>query len=96
MVEVVYATTDQQLLLEVDVPRGATVEEAIHKSGILSEFPQIELRKNKVGIFSKVVQLSQPLREKDRIEIYRPLIADPKEIRRKRAQQGKKMKKGGG
>ncbi len=94
-IEVVYARPERQLLLEVEMPAGATIEDAIHKSGILSEFPEIDLNKNKVGIFSKLAKLDQPLRNKDRVEIYRPLIADPKEIRRQRAAAGKKMKKGG-
>ena len=69
---------------------------AIIKSGIQKEFPKIDLVNCQVGIFGKLATLDAPLREKDRIEIYRPLIADPKEIRRQRAEQGKKMKKGEG
>ncbi|MFI9651165.1 RnfH family protein [Guyparkeria halopsychrophila] len=75
------------MLLEVDVAEGATVEEAIRRSGILERFPEIDLSKQKVGVFAKVAPLSQVLREWDRVEIYRPLIADPKAARRQRAQK---------
>jgi len=95
-VEIAYATKDKQLLLEVNINNTATVEDAIRKSGILGEFPEIDLSVNKVGIFSKLTKLDKPLKNKDRIEIYRKLIADPKEVRKQRAAQGKRMKKGGG
>ena len=88
-VEVAYARPDVQVILEVDVPEGATAEEAIRASGILERFPEIDLGKQKVGIFSKVAPLSKELREWDRVEIYRALIADPKAARRQRAQQDK-------
>ena len=93
-VEVAYALPTQQVLLQLNLPDGATVESAIMKSGVLTQFPDIDLMRNKVGIFSKVVALDTLLRDRDRIEIYRPLIADPKEIRRQRASAGKAMKKG--
>ena len=83
-------------MIVVKLPAGSTAEEAISKSGILAEFPEIDLAVNKVGIFSKACKLDTVLRDKDRIEIYRPLIADPKEVRRQRAAEGKVMKKGGG
>ncbi|MFK5986679.1 MAG: RnfH family protein [Pseudomonadota bacterium] len=95
-VEVVYGTKDKQLLLEVGLKETATVEDAIRLSGILAEFPEIDLSQNKVGIFSKLSKLDKPLKNKDRIEIYRKLIADPKEVRKQRAAEGKLMKKGGG
>ena len=95
-VEVVYALPDQQPILPVALPEGATVEEAIRRSGVLEAFPTIDLAVNKVGIFSKLVKLDEKLRDRDRVEIYRPLIADPKEVRRKRAEEGKVTKKGGG
>ena len=85
--EVAYARPDVQVILEVDVAEGATVEEAIRLSGILERFPEIDLSKQKVGVFAKVAPLSQALREWDRVEIYRPLIADPKAARRRRAQE---------
>lgn len=95
-VEVVYALPEQQTLLQVQLAEGGTVEEAIRQSGVLEAFPDIDLVKNKIGIFSKLVKLDEPLRDKDRVEIYRPLLADPKEVRRKRAEEGKVTKKGGG
>ncbi len=95
-VEVVYGLPEQQELLSLQVVEGTTVQEAIEQSGVLEEFPEIDLCSNKVGIFGKLTRLSQVLREKDRVEIYRPLIADPKEVRKKRAAAGKRMKKGGG
>jgi hypothetical protein len=96
LVEVAYARPDQQVLLPVRLPPGATVGEAIRRSGVLERFPEIDLTRNKVGIWSKLSKLDTPLRDRDRVEIYRPLIADPKEVRRKRAEEGKAMKKGGG
>lgn len=93
-VEVAFALPEDQIILAIDVAEGTTVEQAIHLSGIISRFPQIDLKENKVGIFGKLSKLSQPLRDGDRVEIYRGLIADPKEVRRKRAAAGKVMKKG--
>jgi hypothetical protein len=95
-VEVVYALPHQQPLLRVQLAEGATVEDAIRASGLLDAFPEIDLSRNKVGIFSKLVKLDEKVRDRDRVEIYRPLIADPKEVRRKRAEEGKVTKKGGG
>ena len=95
-VEVAYARPDTQMILPVKVHANATIEEAIRHSGILEVFPEIDLQRNQVGIFGKLAKLSATLRPGDRIEIYRPLIADPKDIRRQRAAQGKQMKKGGG
>lgn len=95
-IEVIYALPQVQTLLTVEVPSGCTVEQGIRLSGILEKHPEIDLANSKVGIFGKLSKLDAALREKDRIEIYRPLIADPKEVRRKRAEEGKVMKKGGG
>lgn len=95
-VEVIYALPDSQPLFVVQAAKGATVEQAIRDSGVLEAFPAIDLAQNKVGIFSKLVKLDEHVRDKDRIEIYRPLIADPKEVRRKRAEEGKATRKGGG
>lgn len=92
-VEVAYALPNIQVLLHVIAPLDATVEEVIHQSGLLSRFPEIDLTRNKVGIFSKLVELHERVRDKDRVEVYRPLIADPKEVRRQRAAAGKSMKK---
>lgn len=93
-VEVAYALPNEQVIISLNVEEGITAEEAIHLSGILFQFPEIDLNKNKLGIFSKICPKDQILRDKDRVEIYRPLIADPKEIRKKRAAKGKSMKKG--
>ncbi len=85
-VEVAYARPDVQVLLPVELEAGATVEEAVRRSGVLERFPEIDLGgRNKVGIWGRVTRLNQPLRDGDRVEIYRPLIADPKEVRRQRA-----------
>jgi len=84
-VEVAYAKPNVQVLLSVDVPKNSTAETAIVASGILNRFPEIDLAKNKIGIFSKVCPIDQPIKPGDRVEIYRPLIADPKEARRARA-----------
>jgi len=84
-VEVAYAKPNVQVLLSVDVPENSTAETAIVASGILNRFPEIDLAKNKIGIFSKVCPIDQPIKPGDRVEIYRPLIADPKEARRARA-----------
>jgi putative ubiquitin-RnfH superfamily antitoxin RatB of RatAB toxin-antitoxin module len=93
-VEVVYATPDEQVLEQLVVPADATIESVIHRSGLLQRFPEIDLAVNKVGVFGKAAALSAGLNDGDRIEIYRPLIADPKEARKKRAAEGKAMKKG--
>jgi len=95
-VEVAYALPEEQVIIPVKVPTDATIEAAIQHSGILEEFPAIDLAVNKVGIFGKLAKLSGGLRPGDRIEIYRNLIADPKEVRRQRAAAGKQTKKGGG
>lgn len=91
-VEVAYARPDKQVLIVVVIEAGATAQDAIHRSGVLTHFPEINLDINKVGIFGKLGKLNAPLRGGDRVEIYRPLVADPKEMRRQRAVQGKKIK----
>ena len=96
MVEVAYALPNQQLIIPVQVAPEANAEAAIQKSGILKKFPEIDLSANQIGVFGKLIRLDTPLRNLDRIEIYRPLIADPKEVRKQRAADGKMMKKGGG
>lgn len=83
-VEVVYAAVNSQKLLSLTVQSGTTVQEAIRLSGILDLFPEINLTKQKVGIFSELVSLETPVQYGDRIEIYRPLLVDPKDARRKR------------
>ena len=89
-VEVVYALPEKQYLLKVRVAEGTTVEQVITKSGILELRTDIDLVKNKVGIFSRPVKLTDTVNEGDRVEIYRPLIADPKELRRQRAEKSAK------
>ena len=84
-VEVAYATPEQQVIVALKMPVGATVEQAIQTSGLLSRFPEIDATDLKVGIFGSVCKLDQSLRQADRVEIYRPLIHDPKEARRQRA-----------
>lgn len=93
-VEVVYARPDEQALELLHVPADATIEAVIRRSGLLARFPEIDLATNKVGVFGKAAPLDTTLNDGDRIEIYRPLIADPKEARKRRAAQGKAMKKG--
>lgn len=96
MVEVAYALPNKQVIIPVKVNDGITAEAAIVASGVLKQFPEIDLSINKIGIFGKLTKLDTPLRHLDRVEIYRPLIADPKEVRRQRAAEGKVMRKGGG
>jgi hypothetical protein len=95
-IEVVYARSDRQKAVPLTLAEGTTVQQAIERSGLLAEFPEIDLAKNKLGVWNKLAKLDQALRDMDRIEIYRPLIADPKEVRKQRAAEGKVMKKGGG
>jgi putative ubiquitin-RnfH superfamily antitoxin RatB of RatAB toxin-antitoxin module len=94
--EVAYGQMHDQALLSVESESPLSVQQAIESSGILQRFPEIDLSKNKVGIFGKAAKLDTLLGDGDRVEIYRPLIADPKEARKKRAAEGKAMKKGGG
>ena len=75
---------------------AATLEQAIVQSRIQEQFSEIQLQTVKVGVFGKLSKLSAPVRTGDRIEIYRPLLADPKEVRKKRAAEGKRMRRGGG
>jgi len=88
-IEVVYALRDEQLLIALEVEEGASVRAAIERSGILRRYPEIELIPGRVGIFGKVVDLASRLRDGDRVEIYRPLEADPKEARRRRVKRGR-------
>ena len=92
IVEVAYALPDKQSLISLEVEEGTTIKEAIEASGVLDTYNQIDLTRDKVGIFSKFARLDTVLREKDRIEIYRPLIADPKKVRKERAAKGKSMR----
>ena len=95
-VDVVYALPNQQALVKLHLPVHSTALAAIEASGLLQQYPEIDLAKNKIGVFAKLVKPDAILRDRDRVEIYRPLIADPKEVRKKRAAEGKAMKKGRG
>ena len=92
IVEVAYALSNKQGLINIEVENGTTLKEAVLASGILESFEEIDLSKDRVGIFSKFATLETVLREKDRVEIYRPLIADPKKVRKERAAEGKAMR----
>ena len=91
-VEVVYALPDRVEEVFLDLPVGATVQQAVEASGLLLKCPEIDLRCNLLGIYAKVVKPETRLRERDRVEIYRPLLLDPKELRRRRAAAGKLLK----
>jgi uncharacterized protein len=95
-IEVAYARPEVQVLIPLQVAAGTTLQQAIEQSGVLRRFPDIDLTQQKVGIFGKLSPAQQSLRDGDRVEIYRPLIADPKAVRQQRAAAGKVMKKGGG
>lgn len=95
-IEVVYARPEKQELVTLTLPAGATLKAALEASGLLGKYPEIDLAKHKFGVFAKLGKLDTVLRDRDRVEIYRPLIADPKEVRKQRAAEGKVMKKGAG
>ena len=84
-IEVVYALPERQVLLSLPVPFASTIEESIKLSGITSHFPQIIISEAKVGIFGRPEKFSYVVKAGERIEIYRPLTADPKEMRKLRA-----------
>jgi hypothetical protein len=88
-IEVVYGVSHKQRILTLLVDEGTDVEQAIIESGIIKLFPEIDLKVNKVGIWNRTVKLSEPLSDLDRIEVYRPLIADPKDVRKRRAEKAK-------
>ena len=88
-VEVAYATPARQVVMKIRVPGGCTLEGAIERSGIREEFPDMLIDVSAVGIFGRRTPLGQELQEGDRVEIYRPLIADPREARRRRALEKK-------
>lgn len=85
-VEVAYAKPEQQAVIAVDLPLESTIEQAIQVSGILLHYPEIDLSRQKVGIFSQVSKLDKTLQDGDRVEIYRPLTQDPMTARRNRLQ----------
>lgn len=86
-VEVAYALPQKQYVQRVTLEEGATIEQAIQASGLLALRDDIDLSKNKVGIYSRPAKLQDEVHDGDRVEIYRPLIADPKELRRQRAEK---------
>ncbi|WP_090546922.1 RnfH family protein [Paraburkholderia caballeronis] len=83
-IDVCYALPDAQTLIAVELPAGATVQQAIDASGMLARHPEIDLAKQKVGVFGKIRPLDATLADHDRVEIYRPLIVDPKAARQRR------------
>lgn len=85
VVEVAYAYPEKYFLKKMELEQPTTIQNVILQSGVLEKYTEIDLRQNKVGIFSRPVKLTDTVENGDRIEIYRPLLADPKEIRRKRA-----------
>ena len=89
-VEIVYALRDRQVLLAFEVEGGTTARQAVERSGILQRFPEIDLARAGMGIFGEVVSPDTPLRDGDRVEIYRPLVADPKDVRRERAERARR------
>lgn len=95
-IEICYAMAHKQEVVSLKMDAGANVQQAVESSGLLGKYPEIDLKKNKFGIWNKLSKLDAVLRDHDRIEIYRPLIADPKEVRKQRAAEGKVMKKGAG
>lgn len=95
-VEVAYAKPDRQDVISVKLPEGSTIQQAIESSGLLQRNPEIDVAKAKVGIYGKLSKMDTVVRARDRVEIYRLLIADPKEVRKQRAAEGKVMKKGVG
>lgn len=88
-VEVVYALRDEQVLLALEVEEGTTVRQAIEQSGITLRFPEIRVASERVGLFGTPARLDTKLKDGDRVEIYRPLIADPKQARREKAKRAK-------
>lgn len=95
-IEIVYALLHKQKIYVLEVEEGTTVRQAVLSVPVLEDFPEADIEGCKLGIFGKMVPDKQILREGDRVEIYRPLIADPKEVRKQRAAAGKRMGKGGG
>lgn len=89
-IEVCYAQPSGQTLIAVELPEGATVRQALDASGILTRYPQIDLAQQKVGVFGKLKPLDAVLADHDRVEIYRPLMVDPKAARQRRVEKTRK------
>ncbi len=92
-IEVVYALPENQIMRQISVPSGTTARQAVELSAIIDLFPEIDLAYNKLGIFGRLVKHGAVLCEGDRVEIYRPLMVDPKESRRRRAKEFKSIRK---
>ena len=90
-VEVAYAESDSQTIVEVELPGGSTIREAIQTSELIHEYPAMDPERNGVGIWNKLKDLNDVLRDGDRVEVYRPLKADPRDVRRRLAAEGKVM-----
>lgn len=86
-VSVAYAKPERQFWMTLDLPEGATIREAIEGSTLLNQFPEIDLGRQKVGVYGKIVPLETRLADGDRVEVYRALTADPKTLRQ-RAEPG--------
>jgi putative ubiquitin-RnfH superfamily antitoxin RatB of RatAB toxin-antitoxin module len=87
-VGIAYALPERQVWLDIELPEGATVQDAVERSGLLKQFPEINLETQKVGIYSKLCKLDTVLNDGDRVEIYRSIICDPKTVRRKAKPEG--------
>lgn len=88
-IEVVYGVPSKQSIIALSIAASSTVEQAIEQSAIKTIYPEIDLNTNKVGVWNRTCKLDTVLADGDRIEIYRPLIADPKEVRKLRAEKAK-------
>lgn len=93
-VKVAYALETQQVVEDLTIPVGSTAREAVEASSLLSRFSEIDLGRNRIGIYSRLITADTVVEDGDRIEIYRPLQADPKSVRRELAKQGKTMGRG--
>ncbi|WP_028204042.1 RnfH family protein [Paraburkholderia nodosa] len=89
-IDVCYALPDAQTLISIELPAGATVQQAIDASGILARHPEIDLAQLRVGVYGKLKPLDTVLADHDRVEIYRPLIVDPKMARQRRVDKTRK------
>ncbi len=83
-VGVCYAQADRQIWLRLDVPENSNIGEVIELSGLLNQYPEIDLESQKVGIFGKIAKLETPVKDGDRVEIYRKITADPAQVQRRR------------
>ncbi|MCL2658085.1 MAG: RnfH family protein [Betaproteobacteria bacterium] len=95
-IEVVYALPHKADLIRLKLPHGCSLQQALEVSGLMQKYPEIDSKNGRFGIYGKLCNPATLLRDQDRVEIYRPLQADPKEVRRRRAEEGKATKKGGG